>query len=194
MLRFIVLTGGPCGGKTTLINQLRHDLAWNTRILALPEAIAIAGGVGIDIREKTFQRLMVSTQLALQIGLQASIDSHEDRLVLCHRGSLDPLAYWLDNGWGMDEFFTLTNTTESSHYKCYSAVIHLETAAHGAPEAYRRWPDAHRPEPPEKAIILDERLHQIWSNHPNYYRLVNDGCNWKEKSDRAVSILEKFIA
>jgi predicted ATPase len=194
MLHFIVLTGGPCGGKTTLINQLRQDMTWSKRILALPEAIAIAGGVGIDIREKVFQHLMVSTQLAMQVGLQASITSQEDRLVLCHRGSLDPLAYWLENGWDMEEFFTYTKTSFGSHYTGYTAVINLETAARGAPEAYRRWPDAHRSESPEKAIQLDERLHQVWSNHPHYHRLVNDGCSWKEKSDRAVGILEKFIS
>jgi len=35
----IVLTGGPGGGKTTLIEQLCHDAAWVGRFAALPEAI-----------------------------------------------------------------------------------------------------------------------------------------------------------
>lgn len=193
MLHFITLTGGPCGGKTTLINELRHDQVWSRRILTLPEAIAVAGGVGIDIREKTFQRLMVSIQLALQAGLQAGVDPQDDRLVLCHRGSLDPLAYWLANGWQLEEFFTYTKTSIKSHYACYSAVINLETAAHGATEEYHRWPDNQRIETIEKAVQLDGLLHQVWSDHPHYHRLLNDGCTWPEKSDRAKEILSRYL-
>jgi len=49
------------------------------------------------------------------------------RLVLCHRGSLDPLAYWLAYGWTEGWFFACTVTTRQEHYSRYDAVIHLVT-------------------------------------------------------------------
>ncbi len=37
---FIVLTGGPGGGKSRLIEELRCDQAWSGRIADVPDAIS----------------------------------------------------------------------------------------------------------------------------------------------------------
>jgi predicted ATPase len=50
----IVLTGGPGGGKTTLIEELLGVSAWSNRVVALPETIFLLGQVGISPREKLF--------------------------------------------------------------------------------------------------------------------------------------------
>jgi hypothetical protein len=44
----IVLTGGPGGGKTALIQELLRDPAWQGWVVALPEAIGVAGQVGVE--------------------------------------------------------------------------------------------------------------------------------------------------
>jgi len=193
MLTFVALTGGPGGGKTTLIEELQRDPAWRERVLALPEAIWVAGRTGISPQEPTFQRLMVETQFALEEAISRSLDPDDRRLVLCHRGSLDPLAYWLDRGWKEDEFFTFTHTTQEQHYTRYAAVLHLVTAADGAMEHYRRWPDAHRPELPSDAARLDRLLKAAWSGHPHYQRLDNMGKDWKAKAQAARKILENYL-
>ncbi len=41
------------------------------------------------------QRLMVAPQIGLQDALRRALSDVLPRLVLCHRGSLDSLAYWL---------------------------------------------------------------------------------------------------
>ena len=38
----IVLTGGPCGGKSALIADLLADPAWAGRVLAWPETVSFA--------------------------------------------------------------------------------------------------------------------------------------------------------
>ena len=100
--------------------------------------------VGLSPRGKLFQRVMVHLQIALEDGLNRALGPNDSRAILCHRGSLDPLAYWLDRGWQEDEFFTFTGTTLEMHYQRYAVVLHLVTAADGAAEYYKRWPDAHR--------------------------------------------------
>ena len=59
----IVLTGGPGGGKTTLIDELLRDPMWGHRVAALPEAISLMRHLNISPRERLFQRVMVHLQL-----------------------------------------------------------------------------------------------------------------------------------
>jgi len=193
MSKRIVLTGGPGGGKTTLIRELAEDPTWRGRFLALPEAIFVAGRVGISTREQRFQRLMVETQRALEDALTRTLERDDPRIVLCHRGTLDPLAYWLDRGWPADAFFAFTKTDRAEHYRRYAAVIHLVTAADGAETYYRRWPETHRPESVEQAVRLDQLLREVWGDNPNYYRLDNTGRDWAAKSREARRLLASVI-
>lgn len=189
MVCVIALTGGPGGGKTTFITDLARDSQWVGRFAALPEAISLMRDMHISPREKLFQRVMVHMQLSLEDGLTHALGPDDTRLILCHRGTLDPLAYWLDRGWSEDDFFTYTETCREDLFARYSAVIHLVTAADGAPDHYRRWPDAHRPETLEQATYLDRLLERVWHGHPHYFRVDNNGRGWEAKSDEAKRIL-----
>ncbi len=189
----IALTGGPGGGKSTLIEALLHDPAWEGRLAALPEAIFTLRHAGVSSRQPLFQRLMVCMQIALEDGLQRALMDEAPRLILCHRGSLDPLAYWLAHGWPEQEFFRCTGMSRPEHYQRYAAVIHLVTAADGALPAYRRWPEAHRPETPEQAIRLDGLLQDAWQGHPQYYRIDNQGKAWDAKMAEACAALRGFL-
>lgn len=186
---FIILTGGPGGGKSTLMEELRRE----GRFLFLPEAIFTVGGVGIPPSQKQFQRLMVRAQWGLEDALTQTLLPDDDRLVLCHRGSLDPLAYWLTRGWEEEEFFSFTCTHREEHYQRYAVVIHLVTAADGAAHAYKRYPEAHRPETVEESIRLDRLLGQVWQGHPRYYRMDNIGVTWEEKSSKAKQIIRGLM-
>ena len=189
MRELIVLTGGPGGGKTTLIEALAQDPVWRESFLALPEAILIAGRVGVPTQERLFQRLMVEFQRGLEDALARALDPSDPRFILCHRGTLDPLAYWLDRGWPEDRFFAFTGMKREDHLRRYTAVIHLVTAADGAEEYYARWPESHRPEQIEDAVRLDALLHRVWRDHPHYYRLGNEGQDWAAKSEKARDVL-----
>jgi hypothetical protein len=188
----VALTGGPGGGKTTLIEELARDPAWARRFAALPEAVSLMPHTGISPREKLFQRVMVHLQMALEDGLNHALDRDDPRAILCHRGTLDPLAYWLDRGWPEEEFFAYTETAWEKHYRRYTAVIHLVTAADGAEEHYTRWPEAHRPEQIEDAIRLDRLLHQVWHGHPRYFCIGNERQGWEAKAEKAKSIFDSI--
>jgi tRNA (Thr-GGU) A37 N-methylase len=185
----IVLTGGPGGGKSTLIEDLSRDPDWAGRFVALPEAVQYARFINISPGEKLFQRAVVNMQIGLEDGLDRSLDPANPRPILCHRGSLDPVAFWRQRGWPEDEFFTFVGLTRAEHYRRYAAVIHLVTAADGVPSEYTRWPQAHRPEESDEAIQLDRWLEIAWGGHPRYYRLTNEGVNWAEKSMKARELL-----
>ncbi len=189
----IVLTGGPCGGKSQLIKELQRDPDWSSQIATLPEAIYIVRQAGFSPEEQIFQRVMVYLQRAVEDALTDALSDSGIRAILCHRGSLDPLAYWLDRGWSQKDFFSFTRTKIEDHYCRYTAVIHLVTAADGAASFYTRWPEADRHENMEDAIRLDRFLQQAWSGHPAYYRLDNQNCDWSAKSQAARTILNILL-
>jgi hypothetical protein len=189
----IVLSGGPGGGKSELIGDLSRDPAWVGRLAVVPEAISLARSLSLSPSDKLFQRAMVHVQMALENGFSRALTEDDPRIVLCHRGSLDPLAYWLDRGWPEEEFFACTETTREEHYRRYRAVIHLVTAADGAEEHYLMWPHAHRPERPEDAVRLDRLLEGVWRGHPRYFRLDNAGRDWQAKSLAARAYLAQVV-
>jgi tRNA (Thr-GGU) A37 N-methylase len=189
----VVLTGGPGGGKSTLIEEMRQDTRLASRFVALPEAVQYVRFVNISPEEKLFQSALVHLHMGLEDGLKRALGRANSRFIVCHRGSLDPLAFWMERGWPEKEFFASTCTTLDDHYRRYVAVIHLVTSADGVPSAYTRWPRSHRPEEAEEAIRLDRCLQRIWSGHSNYFRIDNAARDWASKSREAREILARCL-
>jgi hypothetical protein len=109
------------------------------------------------------------------------------KVLVCHRGTLDPLAYWLRNGWDEKEFFAYTGMSREEHFRRYFGVLHLQTAAINAETHYRRWPDAHRPETLAQAAEIDRLCARAWSGHPRYVLIDNTDRDWLDKSRAALS-------
>ncbi len=187
--KVIVLTGGPGGGKTTLIKELCTIPEYANHIISLPEAVFYALQTGISPIEPVFQRLMVEIQSGME---DAVATCFPDKIILCHRGTLDPIAYWLNAGRPETDFYTLTNTSQQQHYDRYTAVIHLQTAAVNAQSAYQYYPNAHRGEPPDKAARLDELLYEVWRDHPRYH-FIKSSPDWEEKRACYFKIMDKII-
>jgi predicted ATPase len=186
--RRIVLTGGPGGGKTTLMQELHACDPEAKRWVLVPEAAPLVFRAGLDARDPNFEAAVVTCQLELEAAAVAG----PGQVLVCHRGTLDPLAYWLRNGWNEEEFFTLTNTTRAEHFQRYCGVLHLQTAAIDAQAHYRRWPAAHRPETVTEAAALDQCCHDAWYRHPNYVLLTNQGRDWPTKAETAQRALSQW--
>src|SRR5688572_18766713 len=62
----IVLTGGPCGGKTTLVKELREEDPEGRKWVLAPEAAPLLFQAGLSAREKAFQAAVVRLQMALE--------------------------------------------------------------------------------------------------------------------------------
>jgi len=186
----IVLTGGPCGGKTTLLRELHAVDLRGERWILVPEAAPLLFQAGLDGRQPSFQQAVVQLQIALEEICAAAASPQQ--VLLCHRGTLDALAYWLRNGWDESEFFDATGMSREEHYRRYWGVIHLQTAAIGAEGCYRRWPDAHRPETIEQAAEIDRLCARAWSGHQRYVLVDNFGKDWPTKVCVALETLTRW--
>jgi len=191
-MRIIVLTGGPGGGKSSLLNDVRNDPVLRKKIVIVPEAIHAAIRSSVSPREPVFQRLVVALQKRIEEAA-AETFAGEDRVLLTHRGTLDPLAFCLANGWTEERFWEVTGLSLEEEYRRYHGVIHLVSTAVGAPQFYRFRPEDQRPETPGEAAVLDEHLGRIWGRHPQYVRIPNDTLHWAVKSGRALAALRELI-
>jgi nucleoside-triphosphatase THEP1 len=109
----ILLTGGPCAGKTTAIADITQDLTQlGCKVLVVPEAatIMMKGGAFIvstgftESQGLMFQKILMKLQVALEdsfieIGKLAGAGSNGDVVILIDRGLMDGQAYVSKAQW-----------------------------------------------------------------------------------------------
>ncbi|WP_372883001.1 AAA family ATPase [Psychromonas sp.] len=186
--RRIVLTGGPGGGKTTALDLFHRELLG--KIALVPEAATMifSGGIERSLREE----VICAQQIAI-FNLQRHLEdvqrtTNPESLILCDRGCLDGLAYWPRSE---EDFFTTMNTSLNYELRRYDAVIFFETSASSGREIKSNNPI--RNESAKKALILDQRLQQIWSQHPNF-NLVSHDKSFIKKIMLGIATINDVIA
>ena len=157
-----VLTGGPCGGKTTVLD---HIAAQGIKTFPEIASILIARGGEYAIPTVWSQEW----QDNLQLGIFREQLALEDKnpIGVFDRGVLDGAAY-LEGG--LAEFEEKFNILREDAFSRYNAVIHLSSLAHdkAAYNAFRA-NNACRRETAEEARIADEKTLAVWSEHKNHH-------------------------
>ncbi len=192
-LKRVVMTGGPCAGKTTALARVSdwfESHGWT--VIRVPEAatLMILGGARPDVAVNgfDFQTALLKVQMSLEDSFLSVADGALKRgqnvLVLCDRGTMDSAAYVSDKEWRAivdGSRGTLPILRDSR----YDAVIHLVTAADGAAEFYTLSNNEARKEPPELAIKLDRLTRDAWVGHP-HLRVIGNGPGGFEAKIREV--------
>ena len=157
-------------------------------MVVLEEAIRAMRFVRLDPRGREFQRAHVATQAATEDSLAQALAYTGKKLLVTHRGTLDPCAFWQSFGNLRESFFEMTGPTLEDQYRRHAFVLHMESAAVRVPEAYARWPHGHRPEDVAQAARLDTLLDELWCQHPHYVKL--DGTpDFEDKLRRGVEVV-----
>lgn len=190
----IVLTGGPCGGKTTAMSYLTEKIAeWGYRVLVVPEVATmfIEGGLSdisrIAVNAKLYadiEAVWLETQRSLRRHFRAVAEALPEQCVILYdRAELDVRAYI-----GSDRFAAIMddrNWTWGQLRDSYDAVIHLVTAADGAAMFYTLANNRARRESVTEAISADRRTLNAWIGHP-HLRVVDNSTVFEVKLKRVL--------
>lgn len=186
MAKKLAITGGPSGGKTTLIEVLKKE--FGNKIKIAPEAASILYKGGFP-RVKNYagyfhaQLAIVSTLKHIEDLL---VESHPEALIICDRGSLDSLAYWPDTA---EHFFTNIDSTRQAELARYDWVLHLDTATEGDYDTT----NAIRTESFHEALMLNEKVRTSWEGHPKR-QIIGAENDFFTKMKKATDIVAEILA
>lgn len=193
----LVLTGGPCGGKSTAIHLIRDAYTkrgFKVILVAETATELINGGIINTIcnRKENYQMNQMKLQLAKEAAFRdgASFIQQEKVLMICDRGMMDNKAYLTT-----DEFASILSEmdlTEQELMDRYDAVFHLVSCAKGAAEHYSRESNAARQETPEEAEMLDDRILDSWQGHPRLY-VIDNSTDFSGKLERLMNRIDETV-
>merc|ERR1711862_771728 len=160
----LVLTGGPCGGKTTgqaRISTFFENLGW--KVYRVPETATVLLGGGVNFAELSeraqieFQENLLRTMIQIENSFFALAEASERNcLVICDRGTMDASCFVTKKDW--DEMLNRSHMDEVDiRDNRYNQVVHMVTAATGAEEYYTVEHHATRLETPLLWLQTDRR-------------------------------------
>lgn len=193
----IVVTGGPCGGKTTGLEWIKNaftEKGYN--VLFVPETATelISSGVApwTCSSNVEFQKCLMRLQLTEESVYEqaAGIMTNDNVLIVCDRGALCNKAYMTKEEFA--QVMESVNSTEDERRESYGAVFHLVSTAKGAEEFYTTSNNSARTESIEEAAALDDALIEAWKDH-TYHRIVDNTTGFEEKMQRLIAAISEFL-
>ncbi len=186
IIKKIVITGGPCGGKTTALEKI-GEVAKREGYKAIIAAetateLLTAGLHYLDDKcgSYIFQKALNDLQIAKEtVYFEAAQNMQYDKvLIVCDRSLIDPKAYMSEENY----LKVLSPLSYEDALNRYDAAFHLRTAALGAEDYYTLENNATRIETIPQAIELDEKVVDAWKPHSNF-AIIENGCTFDEKLD-----------
>ncbi|MDO4650391.1 MAG: AAA family ATPase, partial [Eubacteriales bacterium] len=193
----IVITGGPCAGKSTAMSWVQNAFTqMGYTVLFVPETATelISGGVAPWTcgNNAEYQKCQMRLQLEKEkVFYEAAATMPGDKiLIVCDRGTLDNKAYMNEL-----EFLSILNHIDMSEVELrdnYDAVFHLVTAANGAADFYTTANNTARTETVQEAIEIDSKLIAAWTGHP-HLRVIDNSSDFEDKMRRLIAEISSFL-
>jgi len=196
----VVLTGGPCAGKTTSINRIKsffENIGW--KVLCVPETATILLGSGVyfyDLNNEAkmlFQENLLKTLLQIEDSINETAkhyhsEKNQNCLIIYDRGAMDPVAYLSGNDWEVLKAKNPAWNEVDLRDNRYDQIIHMVTAANGAEQFYSLENNVTRTESIEVAREIDARCSKAWIGHPVLDCIDNCGV-FEVKIARALQVV-----
>ncbi|MBA3732785.1 AAA family ATPase [Patescibacteria group bacterium] len=186
----LVLTGGPCGGKTTVLSFLQQKLTdLGFYVITVSEAATefILSGLKPGVLKiPVFQRQILKYIIEKENRWKTAAELMliEKIVIICDRGVADAAAYTSPHEFDMMLGNLGYNIVELRD-KRYDAVIFLRSVAVDAPDVYTCLNNNARRESVEEACTLDARTLEAWTGHP-HLRVIDNSTGIEEKCARVL--------
>ena len=195
-IKKIVLTGGPCAGKTTALVRITDYFSnYGYKVFTIPEVPTLYSQGGWNYQTPNRQlyyegeRAILQTQLALEEQfMQLAQVCQKPVLIVCDRGTMDISAYMTPDMW--NDIVAKAGADSNSLRNRYDAVLHLVSAADGAEAYYTTATNAIRYEKADEeglriARELDKKVIHAWTGH-SHLRVINNHDDFDKKMQRVL--------
>ena len=183
----IVLTGGPCAGKTTAKNWIQNTFQkQGYKVLFIEETATELISSGLTPWESRttldFQNILFQLQREKERLYEEGAKILPDKkiLIVCDRGLMDSKAYMSKKDF--NTILKQNKLNETQARDMYDAVFHLVTAAKGKEACYNLENKA-RTETKEEAVRIDNLILSAWTGHP-HLRMIDNSTDFEEKMRR----------
>ncbi|PIS17084.1 MAG: hypothetical protein COT61_00470 [Candidatus Portnoybacteria bacterium CG09_land_8_20_14_0_10_44_13] len=198
----IVITGGPCAGKSTGMATLVERLSdYGFRVFVVPEVPTFLFASGLTpgkMKNATqlylLEKMIVATQIYLEKSIEktaAEIYPRDKKIILCDRGVMDHRAYFpSEEHWIQllkEQKYNFVNLRD-----CYVSVVHLVTAALGAEKFYTLGNNPARTETLAQAVAIDRKTRECWLGHP-HFKIIDNSTDFDGKIRRVLSAVCKAL-
>ena len=203
-IKRIVLTGGPCAGKTTaLVRVIEHFSSLGYKVFTIPEVPTMFTQAGMNYLTKNRdffyegEKATLEIQLALEDKFMRMAEAcTEPCLIVCDRGTMDISAYMQPEMWD-DITRRVGTTTQELRDGRYDAVLHLVSAADGAEQFYTTSNNASRNEAADEAGLkiareLDKKVINAWTGH-THLRVINNHEDFDAKINRVIKEISAVL-
>jgi len=188
----IVITGGPCSGKTTGLSVLSSKLSdRGYKVIISPESATKLINAGIvpgkdELSGRQFQEEILLDTIEQENRILSAARRYRDKgrkvVILCDRGTMDGQAY-VDQEEFEEMLDSFGHSPRTLCDERYHAVMHMRTAAIGAEAFYTLENNKARKETPEEARALDHRTYEAWQRHP-HPRVIDNSTDFEGKVRR----------
>lgn len=201
----IVLTGGPCSGKSTLMREVIEK--YGDRVHCVPEvATILIAQVGIrpDAKDEAhsarFQKILYRVQRSFEEAAELQAMKDGKKAIILDRGTADAIAYQsgVHDFDRVAQFEQMTGMSASHERKRYSCVLWLAPPSLAVYNKYCLNNPA-RKETYQKAFELGSSARMAWWSRAdpqwsfNFLREI-DGQTWETKRAAAFKVLDTLLS
>jgi len=197
----IVLTGGPCSGKSSSLAYLTEKLSdHGFMVFVIPETATLITNSGIDRRKMdksnqviNYEEAIFDMQLAFEEIYKSTVTKvfpEKKKIILLDRGVMDIRAFIPEKAFR--DILKRKNLSEMELMDRYNGVIHLVTAADGAIEFYTGDNNPARIETPEEAVEIDIKIRESWLGHP-HLKVIDNTTDFEGKINRTFSAISSIL-
>lgn len=193
MIYNIVITGGPCAGKTSSLKRIKDNLENDETIVLLVRETATdvisAGAIPNEYNNILFHYEVMKLQIAKELFFNnIAIQNPSSKVfVIYDRALMDNKSYVDDEEFA--EICEKLELKEGSILSRYDAVFHLQSVAGNISEVYTLENNNARYGTEEDAYHRDRRTFNVWKGHKDQ-RFIQ--CKDKLE-DKIESLVEEIM-
>ncbi len=196
----IVLTGGPCAGKSTILKRIVQKYRQlGYAVYTLPESATmfILSGADFLTPDPHLSFVTETAKLKFQIQMEDSMAqiaeaTGKPAIIVGDRGTMDTFAYVSENT--RRKILEAVGMTEHNlRDERYDAVLHICTAAKGAEQFYTLANNTCRSESIEKARSVDDHIMAVWHQHPSFH-VINAEIDFEVKIQNVLDTIDTILA